>query len=70
MSSGRLTVLPSEPQHNRASASESSRADAAQPTRAFEEDEAATLDDEFMCTDRAAYLEKMSSSAAAPGCAL
>ena len=65
MSSGRSTVLPSESQNRRASASDASRA--AQPSAALEADEAASLDDEFMCTDRAAYLEKIARSAAAPG---
>ena len=65
MSSGRSTVLPSESQNRRASASDSSRA--AQPSAALEADEAASLDDEFMCTDRAAFLEKIARSAAAPG---
>ena len=65
MSSGRSTVLPSESQNRRASASDASRA--AQPSAPLEADEAASLDDEFMCTDRAAYLEKIARSAAAPG---
>lgn len=66
MSSGRSTILPSESQIGRTAANDASRS-SRQPGSSLEEEDAATLDDEFMCTDRNAYLEKMARATGATG---